>query len=724
MLILFLIVPLQLFSQSSINKTFSLDHLKKKELLASKTISIADTLFSLNISALENKMKIFDIRNMSISTSDIRDRYIVASDSLTTILDSLKVLQKRILDFDKSKKTTLDSNNYKSDTSIYKKLKTDSTSLDLTLSKINHLNYAKIHYLILSNLNLTTVSTFAQNSIKELLTDSNFKNSSSYIQQSIGELLLASEIKTINDSAEEAGKFCINKYVAIYPAMELIGNQVHVNFIRKKTNMERRLKFRKKFYKKNLTEEIAKLPYTSNLLSTTGDTDNAKSALNAFFKKATISDIYRSTLLDTDEKQIISKYISNPKNLKKKKLNFGIKWTVNHRVKKLVQYVGFLSLRDTLVIDHIQVEIRESSIQNLTIKGHLRNNTSSSLVFDNRNIPFPLSSLIYLKGLKRSVPIQTRSVNIPSSSNYPTSRKYDMNLWEAIQYFPKFQPGSDNLAPEDGVFEIDVANTEGTCRTLHRTKTSKLFELKVFNDPLGFKSDVPNGLVQIEVNKRFSTVPRSTKLNGFTFVEPKFVWSKIEEKANLSISQTVDSASTQTAITAVDFVRYSKLQLDLKINGITLALPASSMIIYVNAGIGTYQTSLTDSIFTVTSNGDSLNPEFTQNIKEINTENVNTLNYYVDLDVRFRPDNRYNLLMNFKLGRLTPLNSKYEFKGIEEINHKVFNSYSVSLEASASFNGGRTFFRGIYTSNLEDSKNNFFQLQIGIAKTLFKTNND
>jgi len=153
-------------------------------------------------------------------------------------------------------------------------------------------------------------------------------------------------------------------------------------------------------------------------------------------------------------------------------------------------------------------------------------------------------------------------------------------------------------------------------------------------------------------------------------------------------------------------------------------LPASSMIIYVNAGIGTYQTSLTDSIFTVTSNGDSLNPEFTQNIKEINTENVNTLNYYVDLDVRFRPDNRYNLLMNFKLGRLTPLNSKYELKGIEEINHKVFNSYSVSLEASASFNGGRTFFRGIYTSNLEDSKNNFFQLQIGIAKTLFKTNND
>jgi hypothetical protein len=112
----------------------------------------------------------------------------------------------------------------------------------------------------------------------------------------------------------------------------------------------------------------------------------------------------------------------------------------------------------------------------------------------------------------------------------------------------------------------------------------------------------------------------------------------------------------------------------------------------------------------------------TTNIKDIRSENINSLNAFIDLDLKFQPEGRYSLLLNTRFGHFTPLNEQYSFRDDMSYRTRLFNYYSISLEGSVTVNNTRYYGRGIFTSNLKTPENNFFQLQIGVAKSLFKSN--
>lgn len=165
-----------------------------------------------------------------------------------------------------------------------------------------------------------------------------------------------------------------------------------------------------------------------------------------------------------------------------------------------------------------------------------------------------------------------------------------------------------DYSPEDTTINVDPNVTSDI--TLSRASYVNIIDAKVFTDLNGTKKNNPNGLFQIELNKRFNinTARYQTgSLRGdvgfFNYVNLFAAVNKIEQNNryltlhNANVTQNGSIISPNYA-TNLDFLRYENYTAGFSLNGALLDLPDGKFTIYGDLGLKYGYLNIADSVLT------------------------------------------------------------------------------------------------------------------------------
>ncbi|NOX87124.1 MAG: hypothetical protein GXO86_14395 [Chlorobi bacterium] len=289
-------------------------------------------------------------------------------------------------------------------------------------------------------------------------------------------------------------------------------------------------------------------------------------------------------------------------------------------------------------------------------------------------------------------------------------------LGDAIDYktIPKY--GTRDYSPENGEVEL----VKGQTIDLRKSSNAKILEFKIFSDIVGFGEDNPNGLVQLELEKR---VPINTYRGPFlhtrmghsffSFIDFEFTWSKIENKVkylslNAYTPQQVDS--TLFFIDALQVYRYQIFQLGGEVNLWLLEVQGLKFDFEINLHANFGYARVVD---TINYQGEALNID----------EPLNSILLAPEIKFVFYPEKRINISVSDKLTRQYFLFDDENFgyksqKGNELVEgSKWFNTIGLDAYYWPSAQG-KIFIRYRLNHELNNIYSNFSQFQIGYSMNI------
>ncbi|MBT1690473.1 hypothetical protein [Dawidia soli] len=187
---------------------------------------------------------------------------------------------------------------------------------------------------------------------------------------------------------------------------------------------------------------------------------------------------------------------------------------------------------------------------------------------------------------------------------------YSIPLTDVIdRYEQKHAVGRRDYSPANQVITMDFKTDPKRSITLNKETTSKLFELKTFSDFVGFDQESPNGLIQLELEKRLNIrtgrirVPHSTRTNLglFQFITPFVMKSKIEEN-NKHLLLDYRDQFTNNQYNPVKFTstlelkRFENFSAGADVNIAMLDIPSSKSMLYLNFGFRYGRVAIRDSL--------------------------------------------------------------------------------------------------------------------------------
>lgn len=276
----------------------------------------------------------------------------------------------------------------------------------------------------------------------------------------------------------------------------------------------------------------------------------------------------------------------------------------------------------------------------------------------------------------------------------------------------------------------------GKSTTLYKDKTYKILEARVFSDFLGFDSDKPNGLIQVEVEKQFNFNTTRYKFltyrirAGIGYVEYLKLsggLTKIEDNKRVLIPDMQDELATSFSgtpilinkryTTPVDVLNHQMWNIGVTANIFLIDLPLIKSQLHINAGFKFAQTKVQDSLRTI-------NPDLTisSTLKEYN------LNYWVfhpEVTWHILPETRYGFFASWRPKYFNSVSDGIEFSGLrdpltgnrrEKISNWI-NEFELLgyLYVNEEKQNGKLFVRWRLNSEMGYSKNNFSQFQVGYS---------
>lgn len=267
---------------------------------------------------------------------------------------------------------------------------------------------------------------------------------------------------------------------------------------------------------------------------------------------------------------------------------------------------------------------------------------------------------------------------------------------------------------------------------LYKAQSTKLFETRVFSDLQGVSEKEPNGLIQVEIARKFNLNTNRIQLtargdyNLFTYINLSGAISKIEKKARylpLQNEKTIqnDVITSPSYATNLDLRRYENASLQLDVNTFLIDYPDSKITAYLDLGIRYGHVPLEDTVYTVT-NGVITKSEKTDEFSG------HTVTFMLPkINIEFFSERRvgFNVVYNFNH---TYALTNNKFKQImsyakSDLNNilterKARNSHTaeVFLRAETSRDGnGQLFFRSRFFWQKGDANTFFSQVQLGYA---------
>jgi len=234
------------------------------------------------------------------------------------------------------------------------------------------------------------------------------------------------------------------------------------------------------------------------------------------------------------------------------------------------------SLNDSaLVIHEIQIQFQDGFIENIKIFGKMSGN-DHMFRFEN-TYPIAFSTK---RDFKRLIDIK-----LEERSNYKLFGKNYLTLGEVITYNENLANNNKDYSPANQVLTIKALSDTIKEVALYKDQTSKILEMQVFSDLKGADNNNPNGLIQLELNKRLNFFSRRTNISWqflhkkekkkayesfanfglFNFVTPEFTIDKVEENQKRLILDHIDTltlaADTSRPLTYTSSINLYKHQI-------------------------------------------------------------------------------------------------------------------------------------------------------------------
>lgn len=375
-------------------------------------------------------------------------------------------------------------------------------------------------------------------------------------------------------------------------------------------------------------------------------------------------------------------------------------------------------------IEKVQVEINNGYIENIeafiNVNGKIYTYTTA--------IPVGISSVRNFTTYE--------SVQLFENSD-PFKSAYSVRLGRLINYEYKYAVDRRDYSPQDTAFTI----LGGQAVTLHKQKTNKLFEARIFTDFVGLKEEKPNGLIQTEISKRINinsvqhllkwkplyNIVKSYGL--FQHISPTITFSKIEQhNKGLLLGDmdsirfnpgTIDTSRFEKTfhryVTALDLYQYQSFSAGAVVNLFFLSNHDLKYTLYINMGGRFGITPVIDSLTeiegtTITKTGYA------------NTFNVNSIQFYPEFSLTFLPEERFNFSITDRMIYITPVNPniqelsfyKYDYGTLTSKTDKWINSIELLMTIQTNPNS-KLFARLKFNSAMKNINNNFAQIQVGYS---------
>lgn len=397
-------------------------------------------------------------------------------------------------------------------------------------------------------------------------------------------------------------------------------------------------------------------------------------------------------------------------------------------------------------VENIDIEFEDGTIKNIfaylipidnnskpLLNGPICFKNTSPLSVSSRNDNDNFSEYnIYasdFKGVRNKIKLSPLASSTPKSykleASNTSSSSDDQNinniyfvLSEMIDYINVLETNKEDYSPVNSVVSLSKNNP---IQILRKEKRSKILMARAFSDLFGIPGNEPNGLLQVEVSRKFNL---STKKFGnkyfywgmFNYIEPKFSFSRIEENDNplyLDLSN-IDKSSLIFTVNPIEILRYQKSAFDIDLNLYKYNFPEIKSNIHANFSIGITRSLVTDSIAVV-----GTIPKIS-NIN--NATNLSTFRYGMSILYNIKPDSRYGITFSYDIKAYNSFNDNY-VSGVPLIDSEFLNNtvHSFGVDAFLEIDKNNSIFFKYKLSTLFPTYNgHFIQIQIGYQADLFK----
>ncbi|NOX47900.1 MAG: hypothetical protein GXO89_13070 [Chlorobi bacterium] len=318
-------------------------------------------------------------------------------------------------------------------------------------------------------------------------------------------------------------------------------------------------------------------------------------------------------------------------------------------------------------------------------------------------------------------------------SNYRTengkSISYSLKLSNLIKpdYNYQLEVERRDYSPANQIvkFEEDGA----TEKVVYKEQTSKLFAAKIYSDLMGFKKDDPQGIIQVEVEKKLNIFTWRKQFRQWhnwgviSYTKPMITLSKLEEKDKglflryrddykHNLTEPVKYAST------LDLFRHEIFSIGNEMNLFLLDSRSLKSTLFIDGGFLFGQSEVIDSLW-VYKNGKIAFSENPDNYK------VNVLRFYPKATISVYPDERYSFSASYSHSWYYAMtndfvqvaNSDYYAATGKDSEHYGRNQFnSVELKAKIKLDKSTTgnwFLRYRYNWQQRFWNTGFSQLQLG-----------
>jgi len=382
-----------------------------------------------------------------------------------------------------------------------------------------------------------------------------------------------------------------------------------------------------------------------------------------------------------------------------------------------------------------QIVFQDGFIQDIIVDGILKNKMNN----DKIEVRFVNKYGIGLSGKTNIEKLQNVNlfINKSKSNNYILKKRitnYSIKVGEVIRIYDY---ENDNLTTDYSPANQKVTLEGGKSTILYREETYKILEAKVFSDFQGFDSQKPNGILQIEVDKKFNFwTTRSS--GGFGVLEyvrinaglnklednNKFLNTYQEKKYNVKDNLSDFSNTTKELVTSKK--RFST-PIDILNNRLWFVGTDLNVLLYdwahvksqfhININFSFNRTLVKDTLYTYKDNPQ----RYEEKVREYG------INYFL-----ISPKVLWHILPEKRFGVNVSYSPRYFYSLSEEVElnpwktsidkerthmSKWINEFEIMgyLFINEDKKNGKLFCRWRLDSEVGYSKNNFSQFQLGYS---------
>ncbi|WP_109853311.1 hypothetical protein [Aquimarina sp. AU58] len=393
-----------------------------------------------------------------------------------------------------------------------------------------------------------------------------------------------------------------------------------------------------------------------------------------------------------------------------------------------VKSIRKIPLDDPLKNIEVEISFFGGFIEKIQVNGSMGeenysfNNKYSIGISSTKNIQQLSDYVLYSNEKIYRDTSDTNAIKLLHEDQYQYEKTEKKSLFiqvdDVIRYIKKVDVNANDISPVPQTIVLDKSKKESK---LYREESSKLFEAVAYTDLIGlFDEENPNGLVQLEVKKRFNLNTRRYDRPWYYGIIPPFLlfegagvfqnadvffqYSKIEENNKFLLPQTVGS---ETFYTPISLLQYRNFAVGGILNLMTFENQNSKINMFFNAGALYGRTGV--------------------KLDAADEEGVfyNNLEIPFEASIQLLPEKRVSFSFTDRLSWFETFSEDIAIRSIENSEvvskNRWLNSFNIDLLVDISTTG-KLFLRYKLIHELDNINNNFSQLQFGYSFYILKNN--